>query len=335
MPPKFASDRGQRVDIELVVPTAGDLSDVGLDFLAIGADAALGLPAVQPLASPVLGTFDTAADASPPLPAALPPTFLILGTSDTAADTSPPLLEVLPLTPLILGTSDMAVGASPPLTTVLPPIPPILGTSDMAADASPPLPAVLPPILGTSDMAADTSPPFPVVLSPTKIIEDSHKDVDAFITGTFDGHSSEKSMSWQDWENSFTAFRALFDGGVTILRSIDELLPLYHKFNGYVAFQGALVYPKTVAVLRKFMDKYGSFMEASDITYSFSRCVAFRALGLVLHGIGTMQLLDIIDHKLFCWQDAICEAITLGFHMDFLLNLVKDLACRLRSAGHS
>lgn len=74
------------------------------------------------------------------------------------------------------------------------------------------------------------------------------------------------------------------------------------------------------------MHKYGSFMEIIDITSSFSRSAAFWALGLVLHGIDTMQLLDIIDHRLFCWQDAICEAITLGFHVDFLLNLVKDLA---------
>ncbi|BBG93511.1 hypothetical protein Prudu_018724 [Prunus dulcis] len=109
-------------------------------------------------------------------------------------------------------------------------------------------------------------------------------------------------------------------------KSVDELLPLCHKFNGYVAFQGALVYPETVAVLRKFMDKYGNFMEATDITPSFSRCAVIRALSLALHGIDTMQLLDITDHKLFCWWDAICEAITLGFHVDFLLNLVKDLA---------
>ncbi|KAI5343559.1 hypothetical protein L3X38_011435 [Prunus dulcis] len=74
------------------------------------------------------------------------------------------------------------------------------------------------------------------------------------------------------------------------------------------------------------MDKYGNFMEATDITPSFSRCAAFRALGLALHRIDTMRLLDITDHKLLCWRDAIYEAITLGFLVDFLLNLVKDLA---------
>ncbi|ONI29071.1 hypothetical protein PRUPE_1G179100 [Prunus persica] len=205
MPPEFASDHGQRVDITLVVPTTGYSSEAGLDFPATVADAILGLPAARPPAPPVLGTSDAAADTSPPLPAMPPPTPLILGTSDMAVDASPPLPAVPPLTPLILGTSDMAV------------------------DASPPLPAVLPP---------------------TEIIDNSHKDGDAFIAGTSGRHSSGKSMSWQDWENSFMAFKAFFDGGVIILRSVDELLSLCHKFNGYVAFQGALVYPETVAVLR-------------------------------------------------------------------------------------
>ncbi|CAL9030476.1 unnamed protein product [Prunus brigantina] len=45
-----------------------------------------------------------------------------------------------------------------------------------------------------------------------EIIDDIHKDGDA---STSVGHLSEKSMSWQDWENSFMAFKAFFDGGVT------------------------------------------------------------------------------------------------------------------------
>ncbi|CAL9001556.1 unnamed protein product, partial [Prunus brigantina] len=282
---ELASDRGQRVDIELVVPTVedtiGDSLEAGFDFPATVADVVLGLPAVQP------------------------PTPPILGTSDTAADTSPPLPAVLPLTP------------------------PIPGTPDMAADTSPPLPAVLPPtspILGTSNMAAGTSPPLPAVLPLAEIVDNSHRDGDAFIAGTSRGHSSEKSMSWQDWENSFMAFKAFFDGGVTILRSIDELLLLCHRFNGYVTFQGAFVYPKMVEVLRKFIDKYGGFMEVTDVASSFSRCTALRALGLVLHGMDTMQLLDITDHKLLCWRDAICEAMILGFRVESLLKLVKNLA---------
>ncbi|KAI5343522.1 hypothetical protein L3X38_011398 [Prunus dulcis] len=40
----------------------------------------------------------------------------------------------------------------------------------------------------------------------------------------------------------------------------------------------------------------------------------------------TMQLLDITDHKLLCWRDAIYKAMTLGFQVDLLLNLVRDLA---------
>ncbi|KAI5317034.1 hypothetical protein L3X38_036741 [Prunus dulcis] len=92
------------------------------------------------------------------------------------------------------------------------------------------------------------------------------------------------------------------------------------------AKKGAFVYPETVEVLRKFMDKYMGFIEITGITSSFSMSVAFRALSSVLHGMDTMQLMDITDHRLLCWRDAICEAITLGFHVDFLLNLVRNLA---------
>ncbi|PQM32685.1 hypothetical protein Pyn_30634 [Prunus yedoensis var. nudiflora] len=133
-------------------------------------------------------------------------------------------------------------------------------------------------------------------------------------------------MSWQDWENSFTAFKAFFDGGIKILRSINKLLPLYYRFNGYATFQGAFVYPETIGALRKFMDKYGCFAEVTGITSSFSRSAAFQALGLVLYGMDTMELMDITDHRFLCWRDAICEAMTLGFPVDFLLNLVRHLA---------
>ncbi|KAI5343560.1 hypothetical protein L3X38_011436 [Prunus dulcis] len=159
------------------------------------------------------------------------------------------LLAARPLAPPVRGTSSAAADTSPPLPAVPPPTPLVLGTSDMVADASPPLPAVPPPtplILGTSDMATDASPPLPAVLPPTEIIDNSHTDSDAFIAGTSGRRSSRKNMSWQDRENFFIAFKAFFDGGVTILRSVDELLPLCYKFNGYVAFQGALVYPETV-----------------------------------------------------------------------------------------
>lgn len=140
------------------------------------------------------------------------------------------------------------------------------------------------------------------------------------------GHLLEKSLSWLDWENSFITFKAFFDGGVKILRSIDELLPLFHRFDDYVTFRGAFLYPETIEVLGRFMDRYGGFMESMWTVSTFSRSAALRGLGLVLHGIDTMQLLDIIDHRLLCWRDAICEAITLGFHVDFLLDLLRNLA---------
>ncbi|CAL9025804.1 unnamed protein product [Prunus brigantina] len=134
------------------------------------------------------------------------------------------------------------------------------------------------------------------------------------------------NMSWPEWEESFTAFMAFFDSGAQVLRSADELLPLYHRFNGYARFRGIFVYPETVASLEKFLDKHGDFMDMTGITSSFSRCTAFRTLGLVLHGIDTAQLLDITDHRLLCWRDAVCEAMTLGFRAEPLLNLVWDLA---------
>ncbi|CAL9025140.1 unnamed protein product [Prunus brigantina] len=231
MPPEFVSDHERHVDIELVGPTVEDT-----------------------------------ASCSPEVGLSLPATV-----TDTAQTVNKPPA------PPILGTSDTAAGTSPQLPAVLPPTSPILGTSNTTADTTPQLqalPAVLPPtppILGTSDTAAGTFSQLPVVPPCAEIIDDSHKDGDASIIGTFGGYLSEKSMSWQDWENSFTTFKALLDSGLTILRSIDELLPLCHRFNGYVAFQDALVYLETVVVLRKFMDKYGSFMEIIDITFSFLR----------------------------------------------------------------
>ncbi|CAL8136196.1 unnamed protein product [Prunus armeniaca] len=223
----------------------------------------------------------------------------------------------------------MAADASPPLPTVPPPISPIPNAPDIASGTTPLLPAVHPltlPISSTPDITSGTAPLLPAVHPFAEIIDNSHKNGDAFIAGPSKGHSFEKGMSWQDWENSYTAFKAFFDGGVTILRSIDELLPLCHRFDGYATFQGALVYPETVVALKRFMNKYGSLMEATDVTSSFSRCTALRALGLVLHGMDTMQLLDITDHKLLCWRDAICEAMILGFRVEFLLKLVKSLA---------
>ncbi|CAL9013010.1 unnamed protein product, partial [Prunus brigantina] len=280
------------------------------------------------LPSPPLGV---ATSTSSQLPAVHAPTSSCLGMPDTAADTSSQLPAVLlptsscPDTPVIVAGSSSQRQAVPPL------IPPLPVTSVTAADTSSllstaPLPTSSCP--DTPVTAAGTSSQLPAVLR-GEIIDARHKNNDASSSA---GHLSEKNMSWRDWENSFMAFKAFFDGGVTILRSIDELLPLCHRFNGYATFQGALIYPETIEVLRKFMDKHGSFMEVTDVTSSFSRCTALRALGLVLHGMDTMQLLDITDHRLLCWRDAICEAIILGFHVDFLLNLVKNLACAVFGA---
>ncbi|PQP92254.1 hypothetical protein Pyn_33326 [Prunus yedoensis var. nudiflora] len=132
-------------------------------------------------------------------------------------------------------------------------------------------------------------------------------------------HLSKKCLSWLEWEDSFTAFKAFFDGGVKVLMSIDELLPLCYRFEGYVTFRGALVYPEIVEALSKSVDRYGVFMESTHTLSACSRSVAFRALELVLSRMHNMQLLNIIDHRLLCWRDAICEAIPWGFTWIFFL----------------
>ncbi|XP_016648299.1 PREDICTED: uncharacterized protein LOC107880719 [Prunus mume] len=107
-PPVLDSDHGQRVDIELVVPTIEDTtsasSEAGFAFSATVADVVLSLPAAQPHSSHNLDTPDVAADASPPLPAVPPPISPILSTLDIAASTSLPLPAVLPPTSPILNT---------------------------------------------------------------------------------------------------------------------------------------------------------------------------------------------------------------------------------------
>lgn len=73
-------------------------------------------------------------------------------------------------------------------------------------------------------------------------------------------------------------------------------------------------------------------MESRCTLPAFSRSAAFWALDLVHYGMDTMHLLDITDYKLLCWWDVICEAVPLGFRADFLLNLLKDLACTVFGA---
>ncbi|BBH04526.1 HXXXD-type acyl-transferase family protein [Prunus dulcis] len=169
-------------------------------------------------------------------------------------------------------------------------------------------------------------PHLPATLPCSEITDGDCQIGGTSVESALVGHLLEKSLSWLDWESCFIAFKAFFESGVKILRSIDELLPLCHRFNSYVTFRGAFLYPETIEVLGRFMDRYGGFMESTWTVSTFSRSAALRGLGLVLHGIDTMQLLDIIDHRLLCWRDAICEAITLGFHVDFLLDLLRNPA---------
>ncbi|CAL2256153.1 unnamed protein product [Prunus armeniaca] len=149
-----------------------------------------------------------------------------LRTPDTVAGTSSQLPVALSPTSPCLGTPNIAAGTSPQFPAVLPPTSPCLGTPDIAAGTSPQFPAVLPPTspcLGTPDIAASTSSRLPAVPPRGEIIGDIHKDGDA---STSVGHLSEKIMPWQDWENSFMAFKAFFDGGVThSMKSSHDVVP--------------------------------------------------------------------------------------------------------------
>ncbi|PQM38668.1 hypothetical protein Pyn_11604 [Prunus yedoensis var. nudiflora] len=244
-----------------------------------------------------------------------------LGPSPPAADTlqaadevegAPQGVEGVPFT--------LPIDTALPAATIPAPAP-----LDIVASTTPDLPAASTLASALLDIAAGTTSGLPAVSIPGDALDVGHQIGSASKIPAAEC-LSEKGMSWQDWETSFMAFKAFFDGGVKVLRSIDELLPLCYRFNGYAVFLGAFVYPETIGALRKFMDKYGCFAEATSVTSSFSRGAAFRALGLVLHGMDTMELLDITDHRLLCWRDAICEAMALGFPVDLLLNLVRDLA---------
>ncbi|CAL8088811.1 unnamed protein product [Prunus armeniaca] len=187
MPLEFVSDHERHVDIEPVVPTfedtAGCSSEAGLGPPFIAIDTAQTVGKVEKISQGAENTLPT-----PPL-----------GTSSVAADTSLYLPAAQPPAPPSPGTSDMAASTSSQLPAVLPPIPPCLGTFDTVVGTSSQLPVVLPhtpPILGTSSTAAGTSPQLPAVLPHGEIFDDSHKDGDAPIIGTFEGHLSEKSMSW-------------------------------------------------------------------------------------------------------------------------------------------
>ncbi|CAL8169051.1 unnamed protein product [Prunus armeniaca] len=268
---ELASDREQRVDIALVVPTAGDSSEAGLEFPATVFDVVLGLPAAQLPAPPILGTSDMQ--------------YFLLLLLSWAHPTwlLAPLHHFQQYFLLLLLSRAHLTWLPAPLHS------------------------------------------FRQCCLMLELLTTATRMVMLLSQAPPGGIYSRKACLGRTGKIPLWRSKPFFDDGVTILRSIDELLPLCHRFNGYVTFQGALVYSETVEALKKFMEKYRGLMEATNVTSSFSRCTAFRALGLVLQGIDTMQLLDITDHKLLCWRDAICEAIILGFHVEFLLKLVKNL----------
>ncbi|CAL2270689.1 unnamed protein product [Prunus armeniaca] len=149
-----------------------------------------------------------------------------------------------------------------------PPAPPSPRTSNMAADTSSQLPAVLPhtpPCLSTSDTAAGTSPQLPTVLPPTP--------PSLGTSGKVAGTSPQ----------------------LPAVLPCGEMVDDNHK-DGDAPIIGAFVYPETIAILRKSMDRYGSFMEASDITSSFSRCAALRVLGLGDNGFVVPATQECMPH---------------------------------------
>ncbi|PQQ03686.1 hypothetical protein Pyn_40622 [Prunus yedoensis var. nudiflora] len=327
MPPGLASSPERRMNLEpvsKVVPIAVDMtcpsSVVGPSLPAADttqtADKIKGAPqGVEGV--PFTPPIDAAAIVTSPPPTAVIPTSTLLAI---AAGTTPDY-PAASIHASIL--ADIAASTTPDLPAAPVPAPVFV---DIAADTIPDLPAASTLASALLDIAAGTTSYLPAASIPADALAVSHPIGSASPKVSAVGCLSEKSMSWQDWETSFMAFKAFFDGGVKVLRSIDELLPLCYRFNGYAIFLGAFVYPETIGALRRFMDKYGCFAEVTGITSSFSRSAAFRALGLVLHGMDTMELLDITDHRLLCWRDAICEAMTLGFPVDLLLNLVRNLA---------
>ncbi|CAL9020550.1 unnamed protein product [Prunus brigantina] len=279
--------------------------------------------------------------------------FSLLGTIGRAARN----MEIVPVVAPSFDTFDRlveaALGESFPtmpstnsqdttsMFRIISPLPPIFQhflRGDLEPAISPILPATLQsntfafhgtlPVPSHIQLLLRAPEPSPLALLPASSFGNTSaaENAQAIIVAGNTAAEHPSDTSWLEWEESFAAFMAFFDGGVQVLRSADELLPLCHQFNGYATFRGSLVYPETVIALEKFLDKYGDLTDMASITSSFSRWATFRTLGLVLYGMDTTQLLDITDHRLLCWRDAICEAMTLGFWVEFLLNLVKDLA---------
>ncbi|CAB4302353.1 unnamed protein product [Prunus armeniaca] len=151
----------------------------------------------------------------------------------------------------------------------------ILRSSSFAFHGIPPVPSHIRPLLQTPE-------PSPLALLPAFPFGDTSaaENVQVVVAAGNTAAEHPSNASWLEWEESFAAFMAFFDGGVQVLRFANELLPLCHRFNGYATFRGALIYPETIAALEKFMDKYGDFTDMTSITSSFSQCATFRTLGL-------------------------------------------------------
>ncbi|CAL8151425.1 unnamed protein product [Prunus armeniaca] len=265
---------------------------------------------IVPVVPSPFNTFDTLVEA------ALAGSFPTMTPTDSRDET--PMLQVTnPLSPIFRHFLQMDLDPA-----ISPAFPAAFRSNIFVVHTTLPVPSHVQPLLRATG-------PSPLALLPAVQCDNASaaENTQAIITVAGNAAAEHpRGLSWVEWEESFTAFMAFFDSGAQVLRSADELLPLYHRFNGYALFRGILVYPETVAALKKFLDKYGDFMDMTGITSSFSRCAAFRTLGLVLHGMDAVQLLDITDHRLLCWRDAVCEAMTLGFRAESLLNLVKGLA---------
>ncbi|CAL2239495.1 unnamed protein product [Prunus armeniaca] len=184
--------------------------------------------------------------------------------------------------------------------TILIALPAVLWSNTLTFHGTLPIPLHIQPLLQRS-LEPGIPACFPLISFSEKATDENHWVGDTAAKNV--SVECLSSLSWSEWESSFTTFKAFFNGGVRILRSINKLLPLCYRFDGYTIFE----------------EVHGQANSSS-----FSRSAAFRALGLVLHGMDTMQFLDIT--KLLCWRDAICEAMNLGFQVDLLLNLVRDLA---------
>ncbi|KAI5350278.1 hypothetical protein L3X38_003169 [Prunus dulcis] len=182
------------------------------------------------------------------------------------------------------------------------PIPPF-GTSCVAADTALHLPTAqppAPPLLGTFDTTAGISPQLLAVLPPTPSLlgtSDTTAGTSPQLPAMLPrGEIIDDSHKDGDASTSVGAF----DQRKTCLGKIVRI-PSWHSK------------PSLMVVLRSF-----------DLSMSFFCFVR-----------DTMELLDIINYRLVCWRDAIYEAITLGFHVDFLLNLVRNLARVVFGAIHS